>query len=163
MTKWLKKELKKASKDKKRCAKLYSDWKDDEFNCSSNKFIFGVMSENGFCDVVPSFYTLNDLQVYYNRDTEKYLLDIDCNLLCLNSDSYIKRLNTLLKRFKCFMIDTFGEEILNNNLSIETSADFVNDYWSTDDLLTLYRRFYIFVSGYKQLVKSIKVKENNNK
>ena len=54
------------------------------------------MTEDKPGSVVPSFYTLNDLQVYYNRDTKKYLLDIDCNLFCLNSDSYIKRLNIMI-------------------------------------------------------------------
>ena len=44
LNKITKKELIKAEKEKKRCQRLYLDWKDDEYNCGPLKFIWGVIS-----------------------------------------------------------------------------------------------------------------------
>ena len=62
-----KKELKYIKKRNKILAKKFPDWKDDEFNCDSNKFIFGIKRNNEF-EEQPSFYTDNIFEVYYNRE-----------------------------------------------------------------------------------------------
>lgn len=161
MTKWLKSELKRANKEKKRCKKLYLDWKDDEFNCGPNKFIFGVISDdnkvlpNAPQTSIPSFQTLNCMQVYYNRDTEKYLLDID--LYNLESDDPIQYVNKLLKEFKDFVSNEYNIHI--NNLIEDNLFEYIGDmsnYWVSSDLATLYFRFYIFAQGYKQLCRTKK-------
>ena len=150
MTKWLKTEFRRANKEKKRCKKLYSDWKDDEFNCGANKFIFGVVNENCSQQSEASFHTLNDLVVYYNRDTEKYLLDIEPIV-----ENSIEYLSNLLKKFRNFVCETYNIQNLNIgiNPSLYTYLYDMSNYWSSDNLVDLYFRFYIFVQGYKQLCK----------
>jgi hypothetical protein len=162
---WSKKEIKRANKEKKRCKKMYEDWKDDEFNCGANKFIFGVMSSvNNMLETpqdTPSFYTLNDLQVYYNRDNKKYLLDIEIGFESTIGDSDIKYLTNLLKAFKSFILEYFNYEdeksiLLNTNKNTyKYIGNFNDDYWCSNDLLSLYNKLYIFVEGYKKLCKGV--------
>lgn len=165
---WLKKELKRANKENKRCKKLYSDWKNDEFNCGANKFIFGVISDvSKYLDAVgnsePSFQTLNDLQVYYNRDNKKYFLDIEVGF---NGTDDITYLNNLLNKFKSFISLEYNinkvTTLLDTNL-YKYMQDLQDDYWSAHDLITLYGKFNIFVNGYKKLCadkKRVEVIEN---
>ena len=162
MTKWLKKELKKAAKERKICKKLYQNWVDNEFNCDANEFVFGVVADLGWCkessqNCKASFNTLNKLQIYYNRNIEKYMLDVE--ILLDDNQSYENYLDNLLKEFKDFIdfeyhrdVNTLIDLDLNNYLN---NDDMMN-YWSADNLITLYFKFYMFVMGYKHLSKTKK-------
>lgn len=164
MTSWLKKELKKADKERKKCKKLYQNWVDNEFNCGANEFVFGVIADLGWYkessqEYKASFNTLNKLQIYYNRNTEKYMLDVE---ILLNDDqSYENYLDELLKEFKKFVDSEYNRNINNDvNIYIDLNNylgnyDMIN-YWSADDLITLYHKFYMFVIGYKQICKNKK-------
>ena len=167
MANWANKELKRANKEKKRCKKLYEDWVDNEFNCGPNKFIFGIISKDNSYVLrnpqnisIPSFSTLNDLQIYYNRDTKKYLLDVDCYGYS-DDTGVVIYLKNLLKQLKDFV------EIQYNGIKIKYLIDDyifpyledMSNYWQADDLITLYSKFYIFVNGYKQLSKNKKMME----
>ena len=151
MTKWLKKELKNGLKEKKRCQKLYDDWVDNEFNMGPLKFIFAVTSIK---NQTPSFNTLNDLLIYYNRDTKKYLLDIDIGHNKKNESDidYLFRLN---HEFQVFMDQQDKSVNSFKNLDSKLSNFINNDmnYWVADTLEELYYKFYIFVSGYYQMLK----------
>lgn len=73
-----KKELWEIKCRQKECAKLYPDWRDDEYNMLECKFLWAYsvnLSEK------PSFHTLNAAIVYYNRRTKRYILDIEKYLL----------------------------------------------------------------------------------
>ena len=159
MIKQLKKELKHNLKEKKRCQKLYNDWVDNEFNMGPLKFIFAVTSNtnnylNNIKDQLPSFNTLNDLLIYYNRDTKKYLLNIEIgyNKKDESDIDYLFRLN---HEFQVFM-DQQGKSVnLFGNLDSKL-FNFINndmDYWIADTLEELYYKFYVFVSGYYQMLK----------
>lgn len=165
MKNWFRSELKRANKEKKRCKKLYKDWVDDEFNCGPNKFIFGVIADSNkyveSSDDVASFETLNDLVIYFNRDTRKYLLDLEVgyNLYEESDADYLER---LLKAFRCFIENEY--HVSNINMFIkEDLYVYINDmsnYWSANDLITLYCKFYIFVRGFKQNLRNKKQMEN---
>ena len=163
MASWTKTELKRANKEKKRCKKMYKDWVDNEFNCGPNKFIFGVISDDNKYMLeasqtgIASFQTLNNLQIYYNRDTQKYLLDIDCYGcdMDVGINSY---LSNLLKQVKDF-IETHENSLKINYLIEDSIFPYLEDmsnYWQADDLVTLYGKLYIFVNGYKQLCRNKK-------
>ena len=77
-------------KEKQRCMQEYPDWKDDEFNCLDNKFIWGVKAKTDQSGKEPSFTTLNDIQIYYNRKSKLFFLDLDI------SENYIKNYTLLL-------------------------------------------------------------------
>ena len=163
MASWTSKELKKANKEKKRCKKMYKDWVDNEFNCGPNKFIFGIISDDNKNishapqDGTPSFYTLNDLQIYYNRDTEKYILDIDSYGYGVKI-GVTPYLTELLKQFREF-VETQENGLKINYLIDDNIFEYLGDmsnYWQADNLITLYSKFYIFVYGYKQLCRNKK-------
>ena len=71
----LKKALENIENEKKRCAEMYPDWRDDEYNCGACKFIWGVSYDP--TDVEVSFYTNNELVIMYDRDQKLYYIDCD--------------------------------------------------------------------------------------
>lgn len=86
LDKFLRTERRKYNQRKKYCAKTYPDWRDDEFNCLDQKFIWGLPAK-GF-NGPASFSTLNDAVVYYNRATEMYYFDCDLSMFdCGDPDS----------------------------------------------------------------------------
>ena len=161
MISWTKKELKRANKEKKRCKKMYPDWVDNEFNCGANKFIYGVISEsNNYLESKNnkvSFNTLNDLTIYYNRDSKKYLLDIEVGYNDESKEGDIAYLDRLLKEFKNFVQAQYHLKLSYMlEKSLFTFLEDKSNYLSADDLITLYCKFYIFVQGYKQNFKNKK-------
>lgn len=160
MANWIKNELKHAKSEKKRCKKLYSDWVDNEYNCGPLKFIFAVVSESNNAlntkNNKPSFHTLNDLQISYNRDTQKYLLDVEIGYNNSNESdiAYLERLLSELKTFVQSQYDLKLSYLLETNLF--KFLDDMSNYWVADDLITLYCKFYIFVCGYKQNLRNKK-------
>lgn len=133
MGSWTEEQLKIAADQRKRCQKLYPDWKDDEFNCAENKFIWGI-SYNP--EHTPSFSTLNYIQVYYNRKFKIYYLDLDPEIDCEN-------LKRAASRFEAYV----ALEGLNRDkkLSIEEVG---LDLFSAASLEDLLFKFKIFVLGY---------------
>ena len=93
-------------KNAKKYKKLYPDWEDNEYNCADNKFIFAVVSPTE--TMQPSFYSLNDLLVYYNRGSKQYFLDIETSydLIREFEKEYLKN---LLNKFKLFVKTQPGE------------------------------------------------------
>lgn len=130
---WAEEQLRIAAKQRKRCQELYPDWKDDEFNCADNKFVWGI-SHNS--EQVPSFSTLNFIQVYYNRQYKIYYLELDPEIDCSN-------LKKVANRFEAYV----ALEGLNGNkkLSIEEVG---LDLFSAASLEDLLFKFKIFVRGY---------------
>ncbi len=130
---WAEEQLRVAAKQRKRCQELYPDWKDDEFNCADNKFVWGI-SHNP--EQVPSFSTLNFIQVYYNRQYKIYYLELDPEIDCNN-------LKKVASRFEAYVV----LEGLNGNkkLSIEEVG---LDLFSAASLEDLLFKFKIFVRGY---------------
>ena len=85
---YLRKELRKIGHDykreKARCARLYPDWVDDEFNMLDNLFIWGY---NADPKQTPSFLSWDDAYVYLNRQTKKYYMTIDTGFYGCNYDA----------------------------------------------------------------------------
>ena len=148
--KYIKNNLKKSTKEKRRCQKLYPDWKDDEYNCGPLKYIWGVKSHDDLTLNNANFCTLNNLDIYYNRDTRKYLLNIDFIFNFTNKkDENIKYLNNLLDEFKDYILES-------NLFNVNFDPSFIYLYdngelFIADSLTELYYKFKIFVKGYKQL------------
>ena len=130
---WAEEQLRIAAKQRKRCQELYPDWKDDEFNCADNKFVWGI-SHNP--EQVPSFSTLNFIQVYYSRQYKIYYLELDSEIDCSN-------LKEVANRFEAYV----ALEGLDGNkkLSIEEVG---LDLFSAASLEDLLFKFKIFVRGY---------------
>lgn len=128
--------------ERQRCAAAYPDWKNDEYNCLDNKFIFGITLDNPCQE--NSFNTVNDFMVYYNRKSKMYFYNIDPNL----NITYINLL-FIKEYFKVFLLnnkfitDKESDERIN-----ASNLDFNNfDLYSAKSLKELYLKFKFFIKG----------------
>lgn len=140
----LQKELKWIKKEKLRCKKLYPDWEDNDFNCGPLKFIWAESTT-----INPSFSTLNDLIIYYNRDTEHYLLDIDITKEFHSAEQRVLYLEACLTAFKNYLIKENKFELKFNPYNFDCYHR--GELFEGMTLTELYYKFKIFVKGYKQL------------
>lgn len=145
----LRKEIRLAKKEKKRCAKLYPDWVDNEYNCGPLKFIWGVKSYDDLTAYEANFYSMNDIDITYNRDTHKYLLGLETIYEFHSIDEKIKYLDNLLKEFEKYIKES-------NQFDYEFDPYFLYFYnfgelFIADTLTELYYKFKIFVEGFKHL------------
>ena len=134
---FLKKEFKRYKREKKKCKKLYPDWKDDEKNCLHSFFVWGL-SPN-FSSVNTNFNTLNILQIYYDRQIQKYCLVFDIN--------YLNKIEQIL-----LAISTSPLYINNKNSSFSNIKNYTIIHCEDELFIstnTLNDLFYVF----KQYVK----------
>lgn len=141
-------DIKKCKKDKKKYAKLYSDWKDDEFNCGPLRYIYGVKYNN---EDASSFNTLNIMDICFNRDTEKYIVCLDFSVSDKYStnDSMLNMLTILLEKFSYFIRNNEYFDHSFNPFSINVYED--GNIYVGNNLTELYYKFKIFVNGLKGL------------
>ena len=149
LNKETKEDLRRSKKEKKRCQKLYADWKDDEYNCGSLKYIWGIKSHDDLSANKANFYTLNDLDIYFNRDNRLYMLGLETIYSFETVADRISYLNRLL--------DTFREYMVTNDL-FDSNYDpfflYLYNYgkmFEAESLTELYYKFKIFVTGYSNL------------
>lgn len=145
---YLRKELKKIGHDykreKARCARLYSDWRDDEFNMLDNLFIWGY---NADPKVIPSFLSWDDAYIYFNRQTKKYYMTIDTGFYGCNYDAELARaesdrLSQIDEAFRDFLIEK-GLPMRADIFPFEDPA------LEANTLSELYVKFRIMIEGYK--------------
>jgi hypothetical protein len=142
----LEKELQRTKEEKRRCAELYSDWKDDKYNCGPNKFIWGLTVDEKTAE---SFEDLTTVLVYYNRDTKNYFLQLDLEM--------IKDLGRA-KLLMLFWLQGHAEKITRNDIYSVDSTVFNDGIpFRAATLSELYLQFRIFVNGY------LDVKEESNR
>lgn len=145
----LKKELKNAKKEMKRCKKQYPDWENNEYNCGPLKFIWGIKSQDDLTSCNVNFYSMNDIDVVYNRDTHKYLLGIETIFEPKSIDAKIKYLNNLLEKFKFYLKENekFDCNFNPHSLYLYNSGEL----FIADSLTALYYKFKLFVKGFENL------------
>ena len=106
INKYIKREFRDIKRRKKQCAKLYPDWRDDEYNMLECKFIWGLPSRPCEKDN-PSFCTHNNATVYYNRENQRYFISIDDGFFDLSSqesqEAYVKYLLDIREAFADYM------------------------------------------------------------
>ena len=150
MKSWSSEQIEKAKLEKERCAKEYSDWKDDEYNMGPLKFIFAIPVHNY---EIPSFCSLNKFIVYYNRDNGIYFADVDIEAGPKNSSDIYWQLNNILDKFEEFISKEY------KNINKEKCIDYLEkigseDYLQDESLLNLYYRFYTLVMSLKVIVNN---------
>lgn len=140
---------------KKKYKKMYDDWEDNEFNCGPMKFIWGLKSQSDCSNESPSFSTLNDIELYYNRSSGKYVLDIQGIIGERTKASVKEYLKSLFSAFEKY-IRKNNDTVLSDKDATKPFGDYMSgDYISidfiADDVLTLYYQFKILVKGYSVL------------
>lgn len=130
----------------------HSDCEDGEYNCCNLQFVWGVKSPDDISAQEATFYTMNDLDIIYDRESNEYLLGIETIYsFSEGSKGEIKYLENLLERFTEFMeenryISTEDKLCLYRIESVEP--------WRAETILDLYIRFKVFVNGYKSVFRS---------
>lgn len=144
MDRVLRKELRQAEKEKKRCKKQYPDWEDNEYNCGPLKYVWGVQSNS---QDATNFYQLTDLDIYYNRDTTKYILGLETLYVFETNQARLDYLDNLLFRFYNYLRDQFDSTVDPFHLYQYNNGNL----FEADSLTELYYKFKIFVKGYQLL------------
>lgn len=130
----------------------YPDYKDNEYNCGELKFIWGIKSWDDLSESNACMYTINDIEIDYDRKTKEYVLGVEPIYQFENGKSdKAEYLDGLLLTFTKYM-----EE--NNYHYMDEPFDFWScqsvNFWRAKDILTLYTQFRLFVEGYKALYKN---------
>jgi hypothetical protein len=130
----------------RKCKKLYPDYEDNEYNCGSSKFIWGVKSWDDLSGADCNIYTMNDIDVTYNRESKLYMLGIETAYMFKeprkeNECKYLKR---LLEAFTKFMDDNNYSKEYDYCLFMSSSV--IDD--EAESIEELYINFKIFVEGY---------------
>lgn len=148
----IRKELKRMGKDlkreKARCARLYPDWRDDEYNMLDNYFIWGF---NKNPKVIPSFNTWDDLYIYFNRASGKYYYHFDTGIYRYEDMEAarieLERLSEMEIAFRNFIVES-GLTMRANFCA----ADFEDEGAAT--LSGLYVKFRTKYEAYKWYVEN---------
>lgn len=123
----------------------YSDWEDNEYNCGEIKFIWGIKSYDCLVSGPANIYTMNDIDITYDRKTGLYELGVE-TVYMFDEDKIgeVKYLDGLLKAFTDFMTA--------NRYSIDEPYTFFMSpsiNCEAESIPELYTQFRIFVEGYK--------------
>lgn len=130
--------------DIRRYKRKYPDYKDDEYNCGSLKHIWGVKSWDDLTGKDACLYTMNDIDITYDRDSDEYILGVETAYLFENKQGETEYLKRLLGAFTGFMES-------NNYKTDESYFFFMHNPETVTRAKTideLYINFKIFVEGY---------------
>jgi hypothetical protein len=125
--------------------RLKKQYPDDEYNCGELQFIWGVTSWDNLLRTPASFYTMNDIEIYYNRYTEMYHLDIELAYRFPDDDAKIA--------YFAYLLDEFTQFIKQNDYPLyyigELDWTFPNIKMESESIPGLYTNFKLLVEGYK--------------
>jgi len=135
----------------------YPDYIDDEYNCGSVKFIWGVTATDEMCATKANIYSINDIDLCYDRDTKLYMVGIETIYMFKNISSEIKYYQGLLDTFTKYMV----ENNYNTDGSIYARAS-VRGYIqiSGDSIEDVYSIFKIYMMGYIKELTERKEKDD---
>ena len=148
---YLRKEFRRISKsmkrEKERCARLYPDWRDDEYNMLDNQFIWGYNTDP---TITPSFYSWDDAYIYYNRADKKYYMTIDTGFYGYPQTKEVARmeldrLSEIEKAFRNFLLEKEVPIVYTDILPFKDPS--LEAY----SLSELYIKFRIMVKGYSSI------------
>lgn len=118
---------------------------EDAYTNNDLEFVWGILS-GGALDDKASLYSLNDLDVTYNKIEKKYYLSIETIYKFKDDRAKSLYIQDLYEQFTQYMYDC--NLSVNKELSL---ADVLTDgtvLLETDDMETLYAQFKFLVKGY---------------
>lgn len=128
----------------KRYKKKYPDYIDNEYNMGSLKFIWGVISGDNLSSAkTANIYTMNDIDIIYDRDTKLYSLGVETAYCFENKNQECRYFRQLLNAFTKYMTDNNFKDCKYNFFC--SDCDINSD---TETIEELYTKFKIFVEGY---------------
>ncbi|WP_440110140.1 hypothetical protein [Paenibacillus sp. QZ-Y1] len=122
----------------------YDDYADDEYNLGHLKHIWGIKSGIDFTGNKAHFYSMNDIDITYDRKNKLYSLGVETAIGFENKNEECEYLRELLGYFTEFMTENnhsmdYDKVFFCSSPSILSSADSVEE---------LYINFKIYVEGY---------------
>ena len=156
MTREDKKRLKQLAKEKRKCAKLYPDWEDNEFNLLEKKYIWG--SDHGKDS---SFLTWDDAYVYYDRRSRQYYLEIDVSMPGHNCPEAARI--ELGRLYRCK--EGFRNFLLENGLEVHSRIYFTDleRGLCAPSLPMLFAQFEVLINAYEKYLEHLCLIEGKNK
>lgn len=123
--------------------KKYPDYVDDEYNRGNLKFIWGIKSYDDISSSYANMWTMNDIEIDYDRDTNEYFLCIETAYMFNDTYAECAYYEGLLKLFTKYMNDNGLNTEQNyctflSNLDLSLKADSIEE---------LYTKFKIAVTG----------------
>ena len=128
--------------------KKYPDYKDDEYNCGDLKFIWGIKSWDDLTSKDANLYSMNDLDIVYDREKKEYMLGIETIYTFDDKEDEIKYLEGLLDKFTEYVRE--NKYITNQDKMCLTYIE-SSEPWRAKTISELYIRFKIFVNGFKSV------------
>lgn len=115
----------------------------------SIKLIFGVKSYDDLCECDVNLYTMNDLDVIYDKQTKKYSISIEAFYQFDSIEGQVRYLNGLLEKFTKYMTD--------NNLDKNYKISFYDIFYGNININCIansieecYARFKFIVEGFNR-------------
>lgn len=132
----------------KKYSKLYSDWKDDEYNLREYKFIWGVISCDDLSSARPCMYTMNDIDILYDRKKKLYVLEIETIYLFDSKLAELRYLKNLRQAFKNYLVEENIQIDYKPQLNVIRTMNGYN-LFEAETLPELYYKFDLFVKGFE--------------
>lgn len=115
----------------------------------SIKLIFGVKSYDDLCECDVNLYTMNDLDVIYDKQNKKYSISIEAFYQFDSIEGQVRYLNGLLEKFTKYMTDNNFDknykisfyDIFYGNININCIANSIEE---------CYARFKFIVEGFNR-------------
>lgn len=135
----------------KKYKKKWPDYVDDEYNCGPYKFIWGVKSDDCLIAGDANIYTMNDIDIDFNRLTNQYELGVEMIYRFISIQDEIEYYRELLDKFTKYVNDN-GLDVKQHcnpafsGFGIQFKADTIEE---------LYIQFKIFVIGYCTVLEEL--------
>lgn len=131
----------------------YPDYEDNEYNCDELKFIWGIKSWDDLTPGEANIFTMNDLDIVYDRARKEYLLGIETIYSFTEGNiGEINYLEDLLEKFTEFAVEN-GYITAEDKHCLRCIES--NDPWRAETISELYIRFKVFVKGYKSVISEL--------
>lgn len=132
--------------DDKRYEKNYID----EYETHNVKFIWGIKASDELTCEYANLFTMNDIDLLYLKDKEKYVLSIELVYWFDTEEDVINYLKSCLQAFTEFMIENnynmdkkpSWQDVFSDGCSISNEYDSIEDCYAT---------FKLLVNGYCSL------------
>lgn len=135
--------------NKNNCSNFYGDYDEDFDPCEDGnlKFIWGVKSWDDLTGADACLYTMNDIDIVYDKDRQVYMLGVETAYLFKTYGDECQYLKDCLKAFTKYMDDNG----LNKNEPYRLWMSSPCTSMKAETIEELYTNFKIFVYGFCNL------------
>lgn len=108
-------------------------------DCENLKFIWGIKSYDDLCSCDCNLYTMNDFDIIYNKETQKYFMGVETVYQFREKDGEKIYIKNLLDKFTEWMIKSGYNiskklniyEVFTAGYNINTEFDNLEDLYAT--------------------------------